>query len=239
VAIGFRTSASGDIASTAATVTPTKPTGFASTDVLVYVFAEDNGASTTTTITAPGGFTRIGATTLGSSGVNRIKLDAFWCLGSQVSMGFTNSHTGSGFQQGWVALAFTGVDNTTAVDVADSAGTNTGTGATSLTVNGVTIATDQAWDCIACCDWNSGVVSATNFTAVENGHTNAMVAALYNTTPKSVGATGTASVADTASATSQIMAAIRFALRPAAGGSTSPVAKMYVQSQAVRRASFF
>lgn len=235
----FRASSSADIASATATVTVTKPTGTLSTDGVVVVFGTDNGNGTSTTITPPSGATRIGARTPVSSGSTRIVLDAFWFYGSQSSLGFTNSNTGSSIQQGWVALAFSGVDQTNIIDVADTAGTNSNTGAASLTVNGVTIATDQAMDCIACCDWNSGVVSSSGFAVVENGHTNAMAAMLYNTTPKSTGATGTATLSDTAASSGQMIAAIRFALKPAAGGSTSPVAELVTFNQAVRRAAFF
>jgi hypothetical protein len=216
MAIGFRASSSADKASAAATETITKPTGTASTDILVIAFGTDKGSNVAQTITPPSGWTRIGAQVSQTNGASQIVLlDAFWSLGSNASLGFGNSVSGAAVQQGWVCGAFTGVDNTTPIDVADGTG-NKGTFANTLTVNGVTIVTDQAWDCFAAADWLGGVFSATSFTVAENGHTNASAALLYNTTPKSTGATGTVTFSDTLGGSgTQIMEAIRFALRPA------------------------
>jgi hypothetical protein len=226
MAIGFRTSSSADIASATATVTITKPTGFASTDVLIAVFGTSKSSNVAHTITAPAGWTRIAAQVSQTNGTAEIiLLDVFWALGSVVGLGFTNSTTGGGVQQGWLCAAFTGVDTTTPIDVAVVAG-DKNTASATLTVSAITIATTNAWDCIAAADWLGGVFTVTSFTVAENGHTNASAALCYNTTPKSTGTTGTATLNSTAGA-NQILEDIRFALRPAAGGSvTLPIGAM-------------
>jgi hypothetical protein len=222
MAIGFRASSSADKATALATETITKPTGTASTDILVIAFGTDKGSNVAQTITPPSGWTRIGAQVSQTNGASQIVLlDAFWSLGSNASLGFGNSASGAAVQQGWSCGAFTGVDNTTPIDVADGTGNkNTATG--TLTVNGVTIVTANAWDCMAAADWSGGVFSATSFTVAENGHTNASAGLLYNTTPKSTGATGTATLSDTLGTSTQILEAIRFALRPAATATKAP-----------------
>jgi hypothetical protein len=206
MAIGFRASSSADKATALATETITKPTGTASTDILVIAFGTDKGSNVAQTITPPSGWTRIGAQVSQTNGASQIVLlDAFWSLGSNASLGFGNSASGAAVQQGWLCGAFTGVDNTTPIDVADNGIKNSAAG--TLTVTGVTIVTANAWDCMAAADWSGGVFSATSFTVAENGHTNASAALLYNQTPKSTGATGTATLSDTLGTGAQIPAA--------------------------------
>ena len=221
IGVNSATNATGDIASVTTTTTITKPTGTASTDVLVVTFGNDKGSSggSVFTTSAPSGWTAIYTSFQVTSSNNTIRLTGFWALGSVSNLGFTNSSTGD--QQGWVCVGFTGVDNTTPIDATGT--TNSSTGATSLTTNAVTIATDQSWHLIAFASWLGGTNSATGFTARQNATpaTNADATLLYNTTPKSVGSTGTVAVSSSSSATGQIILGAPFALRPAAGAAAS------------------
>ncbi len=212
---------SGDIASVAATTTITLPSGTAATDVVVVCFGTDNNAATTTTVTAPAGWTRIDVTVAGSNGTTRVKQDVFWALGNVSNLGFTNSNTGATFQQGWVCLGWTGVDNTTPIDATGTSNTNAS--AANITTNAVTVATDQAWHVIAVTDWLGKVAyTATSFTEKNNAAANAAAAILYNTTPKSVGSTGTVVVNNSdGTTTGEILNATPFALRPAADASST------------------
>jgi hypothetical protein len=216
MAIGVNANiSSGDIASTTGTTTITLPTGTNSDDVLVVVIANDFGAVTAQSTTGPSGWTSIFSGFTVTSGSNHIQLNAFWALGSVANLGFTNSQTGGNYQQGWVCLGFTGVDNTTPID-ATSGSNDSNTGASSLTVSSVTVATDQAWELIAFNDWLGKVAfTASGFAEKNNAAANASVALLYNTTPKSTGATGTVSVANSdGTSGGEILAGSSFALRP-------------------------
>src|SRR3954464_8758014 len=108
MAIGFRASSSADVAAATGTVTITKPTGSASTDVLTAVFGNDwNAASNPDQVTtAPSGWTAIGTAQQSPAAGNRIGMAAFWALGSVAGLGFTNLRTGGSYQQGWVCGAF-------------------------------------------------------------------------------------------------------------------------------------
>jgi hypothetical protein len=226
MAIGYRNKSNADNVNTTA-MGVTKPTGFASTDILIVTLNWANTGSPT--LTVPSGWTAIGTVV-----ATNITVAAYSALGSVASTAFALSVSRD---NGNVCAAYTGVDTTTPVDATGTTSSNSG--AASITANAVTIATDQALHLIAAGSWASGVYSATGFTVQNNGAApNQAASILYNLTPKSVGSTGTVTVNNTVS-TGQVLVVIPFALRPAAGGSTSPVAKMYVQSQAVRRASFF
>lgn len=229
------TDTSGDIASTTATTTITTPTGSAATDVLIAVFGDDVAGGTQNTPSAPAGWTLIGAQVTATSGVNHIGVTAFWALGNVSNKGFTNNHTAG--QQGWVCAAFSGVDNTTPIDVTGTG--TTSTGASSVTANAVTIATANAWEVIAACDWLGKVgFTATSFTETHNTAANASVSFLYNTTPKSTGSTGTVVVNNSDGTTaSEIMACLPFALRPAASG--SPIGHAVVIGQSIMNAATF
>lgn len=216
MAIGFRSSSTGDIHAPG-TITITKPTGWAATDVFITgIGSSRGGAGGSGTYSGPTGWTAI-ATHVGTAAGNDVDIAGWWALGSVASLGFTKSGTVD--DAGWVCLALTGVDNTTPIDAVGTPNTNTG--ANSITMGAVTVVTDQAWLLGLFSDWLDGLVSATGFTRVENAHSNGMAACLYNTTPKSVGTTGTTSVADSASASGQRIAAMPFALRPAGGGGGS------------------
>ena len=219
MAIGFRGYATGDLSSIAGTTTVSFVAGTAATDVVVVVFGTD---ATTETITPPSGATRIGSQVVQNQGGGTvINLDAFWCLGSQSNNGFTNGTTGA-FQQGWVAASFTGVDNTTPIDVA-GVGTST-SGNSSVTANSITIVTAGAWECIAGCDWLGKVpFAATSFSEAHNAATNASASLLYNQTGKSTGATGSVSVSNSdGTSTGELIAVLPFALRPAASSIAFP-----------------
>jgi hypothetical protein len=223
VAIGVNASVStGETASVAATTTITLPPGTAATDVVVVVFGSDTGGTTPSSVTAPAGWTAINTAFTVTISNTAVRLAAFWALGSVANLGFTNSLTGTSYQQGWACVGFTGVDNTTPVDA--TAATNSSTGSTTLTTNAVTIATTGAWHCIPICSWNgtANEFGATNFTFKEDAATQASAALGYNTNLKSIGSTGTVAVTSSSSGTGQILAAMPFALRPDAGGGGAP-----------------
>jgi hypothetical protein len=220
MAIGVNSSiARNDIPATTATTTISKPTGTGNTGVLVVVFGTDQ-SGTPGSITPPAGWTAIFTNVLVVVGSTGVRLSGYWALGSVANLGFTNSSTGD--QQGWVCREFTGVNNTTPIDVVDNGGTNHNTGSASLTVNSVTVATANAWELIAFASWLGGTNSATGFTAAQNvatpPATNADATLLHNPTPKGTGATGTVVVTSSSAATGQILIGVPFALRPAVTG---------------------
>lgn len=213
MSIGFRNSSQADISAPGTTVTISKPSGTASTDILILIFAcgrTAGGASGT--YTSPSGWSAISThfNQTGGGGTS-VDLAGFWSLGSNANLGFTKSGTVD--FGGWICLAFTGVDNTTPIDATGT--TNNNTGASSLTTNAVTIATSDAWHCIGFTDANDGAFSATNFTNTENNHVNQAAGCLNRRTGLSIGTTGTVSVTSSASSTNQILLAMPFALRPA------------------------
>lgn len=219
MAIGVNaTISSGDLTAQGTnTVTITKPTGTASTDILVAVFAVDLGG-TPGTIATPSGWTAIAASVPNST----IRLYGFWSLGSNATLGFGHTQGSFADDVGWVCVGFTGVDNTTPIDATGT--TNTSTGSATLVTNAVTVATANAWHCIAVCDWNAGAgeFSASGFTPKQNAATHAISALLYNTTPKSTGSTGTATITSATGASGQLFAGMPFALRPAGGAAFLP-----------------
>ncbi|MDE2102186.1 MAG: hypothetical protein KGL39_33380 [Patescibacteria group bacterium] len=206
-----------DISSTTSATAVVLPTGTASTDVVIAVFGIDTagGNASGWTVTAPAGWTKIGSNQLDvDAGAPGVVLFAFWALGSVANLSFTNSRTGD--SQGVVVAAFSGVDNTTPIDVLDTTGSSS-TGSTSATATAITTVTNNAWELIAAADWLSGSFTSAGFTVSENGHTNCAAALLYNTTPVSpAGSTGTKTVSDSQSATGQVIVLRSFALRPAA-----------------------
>jgi hypothetical protein len=211
MAIASRAASSGDIVGTS-TVTLTKPTGTAATDVLVVSFV-GAGPGGPGTVTPPAGWTAI-ASNVGSGDVRGA---CYWALGSVTALAFTRSVAGD---TGWACVAFTGVDNTTPIDATGT--TSTVSAATTITANAVTVVTSNSWHLIAFGAFNAGTATATGFTVAGNGGAGANQPGdlLYNTTPKSTGSTGTVSCARSGVATGQILTAIPFALRPAgaAGG---------------------
>src|SRR4051812_16033324 len=113
MAIGFRQVSSGDIHLPTGTTVITQPAGVAATDVLVVMFGTGRASATPITVTAPAGWTAIMASLTQANGSTSISLCGFWALGSVASTTFTNSATSGNPDQGWVCIAFTGVDNTT------------------------------------------------------------------------------------------------------------------------------
>lgn len=225
MAIGFRAFSSGDVhnpnAGAAGNVVLSKPTGFASTDILIASFGGGRGtASSWLAVTAPAGWTRVGAAQVqGTVTAQSVGLDVFWALGSVASVTFTNAAFGGTYDLGWVCLAFTGVDNTTPIDATGTG--NAATGAASITSNAVTVVTSQAWHAAGLASWIGGTWSATGFTLKQNAGVNEDASAAYNVTPKSVGSTGTVSFSTTGGATGQILCAQPFALRPSGAAATS------------------
>jgi hypothetical protein len=225
VAIGVNTSiSSADLtAQTTGTKTVTLPSGTVGTDVVIVAWGLDDNNTSAPTIIAPAGWTAVDTSIRTAVGSKNITLYAFWALGGVANLGFTCTVLTSSIDLGWVCVGFTGVNNTTPIDAVG--GTNSSTGATTLTTNAVTVATDQAWHAIAFCDWLGGgtdTFSATGFTAKQNGGAHATAALLYNTTPKSTGSTGTVVVTSSDAAANQIENGMPFALRPAGAATKAP-----------------
>jgi hypothetical protein len=194
-----------------------KPAGTANTDVLIVVWGLDSQASLTGSLGVPAGWTLIQAATTGIvASTHYITLVMYWALGSVNAVNqFTNTSGGS-MDIGYIVMAFTGVNNTTPIDIAGTSNNVSGT-VSSITANAVTVATDQSWLLIGAADLNGGsstLFSATGFTQKANAGINASAAALYNNTPQGTGSTGTTTVNDSASSTSQVICAGPFALRP-------------------------
>ena len=182
-----------------------------STDVNVVIFGNNHSATTgVNAVTAPSGWSAIftGFTETDGSSLE-ISLYGFWAFGNVANKGFSNSVTGD--SQGWVCVAFSGVDQGTPID-AVSGTNNVATGVTSITVSSVTIVTANAWELIGAVDWQTGTFSATGYTDVQST-TNCAGALLYNTTPKTTGPTATVTLND--SIASNTICAKAFALRPA------------------------
>src|SRR5206468_4137739 len=82
------------------------------------------------------------------------------------SWAFTNSGANA---LGGICQTFSGIDTVTQPDASGSTSTNTGSA--TLTVNAVTVVTDQAWECVAVGGWNGGHASIPGFSSVDNGTT--------------------------------------------------------------------
>lgn len=220
MAIGYRSFSSGDVHLPGATMILTKPSGFQATDRLVAAIGsgENSGAGT---FTLPAGWTAVMAHVANT----KVDLVIAHAPGDVASTTFTKSGTVG--DAGWVMLAFTGGDPTTPIDAVGTGSSNTG--AASITTGAVTIATDQAWHVIALASWIGGTWSATGFTMRQNAGSNEDGTCGYNTTPKSVGSTGTVSCTTTGGASGQVLCCAPFALRPAAVASVYPLAPIAFQ----------
>jgi hypothetical protein len=216
------TDTTGDIGSLTTSTVITKPTGANSSHRLVLVVADDTSAATANVLTPPAGWTRVGST-VSASGA-QLRLNVFHAPGDVAGLTFTNSQTGTNYQQGWVCAAYTGVDATTPVDVAGTANSNTG--AATLATNGFTPASTGAVHLIAFCDWIGGTYSATGYTVSQNAHANAGAGLLYSLTALTGGvAEPGVTVGDSQPATGQVLAALPFALR-LAGATPVPVVSL-------------
>lgn len=215
------TDTTGDISSMTATLSVSKPTSSGSTHRLILVICSETAQASLNAVTGDANWTRIGSSLqLGSVHARSVTIDAFHAAGNVATASFSNSKTGSNYQQGYVCAAFTGVDATTPIDVTGSGDSNEASG--TLTISSVTIVMDQSVDVVVAGDWlGTNAMTMTNFTVSENGHAQAATALLYNATPKSVGATGTATL-NTNSGASETNVALRFALRPASASTFAP-----------------
>jgi hypothetical protein len=211
VAIGVNAStSSGDIASTTATTTITKPAGTASTDVLVVTFGTDIGGIAAAIVTAPSGWTAINTALAVTNGNSNVRLAAFWAL-----------------------------DNTTPIDAtaapnSSSSATTLTTNAVTVATSGAW----HCIPCIDW-NGSATDMSAPGFTTKQNASAQANATLLYNATSKPAGSTGTVVVTSVSSATGQIIAAMPFALRPAGAGAAFVARRPYALGQAVPRAAFY
>jgi hypothetical protein len=94
------------------------------------------------------------------------------------------------------------------------------------------VATDQAWHVIGFGSWLGGINSAPGFTVAQNAvpATNEDSTLLYNTTPKSVGSTGTVTVTSSSGSAGQVLVGIPFALRPASNPGLKPDYRQFPKS---------
>jgi hypothetical protein len=201
----------------------TLPTSIAATDIAILSVGAGRSGAVCGSYTAPAGWTKIGELVNGVNGSSHVTGQVFWALGNVANLTFTVSGTTD--EKGYVCAAFRGVDNTTPIDATGTAN-NTTTNVSSITVNAVTVVTDQAWHLIALADWQGGTFSATSFTNSQNGASNIGVTVMYNTTPKGTGSTGTVSVSSSGSTSGQVLTAVPFALMPSGGAAAGqPTAK--------------
>lgn len=215
MAIGFRASSnSGASNVSAATVAITLPAGVQATDIVVVTFAYANTTKGSLGSWSPpsGWAAAAPAATPIANSTQDASEQSFWALGSVANLTFTR--VGTVDFLGWTCAAFTGVDNTTPIDATGT--DNGGTGSSALVVNAVTVVTDQAWELIGFTNNDGGATTATGFAVVANY----VSRLLYNTTPKSVGSTGTVSVS-VGGSSGNLKVARPFALRPAGSGSVS------------------
>jgi archaellum component FlaF (FlaF/FlaG flagellin family) len=205
IAIRANGSATRDASSGA---TLTKPTGALAGDLMVISLSWDAGG----TLTAPAGWTAL-ATNVGNTSM---KAAAYYRVVQAGDTSWSWTWT-SAPAVGWVVQTFSSEDTTTPIDATGTTSTNTA--AASITANAVTVVTSQAIEVIANGAWNgSTVFSATGFTVINNGATaNQPASLMYNLTGKATGSTGTVTCTGSGSASGQILTAIPFALRPAAG----------------------
>lgn len=196
---------------------PGKPTGAASTDILIAVYAVGAGNNNAFTLSAPAGWTAIHAQqTITNGTAEQICMRNWWALGNVASTSFSHN-AGAGRDSGIVILAFQNVDNTTPIDATGTASNVLNTGA--LTVNAVTTVTDRALEVVGLADWQSLTFAMTNFTVKENGTpppSNESSGASYkNSVTTPAGSTGTASFTTSSETSGQIKIALPFALKPA------------------------
>jgi hypothetical protein len=211
--IAHRADSFGTHAVASSTDTITLPSGVQPTDIVVVGFGTVTSSPTgSNVITPPSGWTSIATHASQSDGFNELRLYAFVALGSVANLGFANSQIG--MKQGWLCSAFSGVDNTTPIDVAN-AGTSD-TGATTLSAGALTIVTTNAWEMAFAADFLGQHFSAAGHTTADNGVSpDSTAALLYDTTPQSTGSTGGIVIGASGSGSGQILTALAFALRPA------------------------
>jgi hypothetical protein len=204
----------GDIAVAPATLNVTKPTGGTpgASDILVLCVGGGNG-SAAGSYTAPAGWNLIGQLLDQASGVDHVSQQVWWAPGDVANLAFTK--VGAIASLGWVMVCFTGCNSASPVDATGTPNSRV-TDGTTLVTNAVTVATDQAWHVIGFGSWLGGTNSAPGFTVAQNAvpASNEDSTILYNTTPKSVGSTGTVTVTSSAGSAGQVLVGIPFALRP-------------------------
>ena len=134
MAVGFQ--AAGAIATNIATaITPPAPAGTAATDIVLAVIYGDFG---TGAITPPTGWTLVNRTD-DVGGVQNVAV--YWALGSATFGAYTIPTPQSGAMG--FTLGYTGVDNTTPMDVAAAGQSNASS--TTATAPSITTVTANAW----------------------------------------------------------------------------------------------
>jgi hypothetical protein len=217
VAIAFVNSSSSGTTSVTGVQSMTKPTGSDGTNIIICMAFAGRAATTALgSWTAGTGWTEIGTQLIqtNATGTSSSGNQMFWALGSVADVSLTpvgNVNFGA-----WALATFSGVDLTTPVDAQGTANSNTASA--TLAANAVTVVTDQAWEVIGHSNWNvTTTPTISGFTVLAN-YINRLS---YNTTPKSVGSTGTATITESNGAGSQVLTARPIALRPASAGASA------------------
>lgn len=208
------TNSSGDVATPPATLNVTKPTGGTPGALDILILCIGSGfAGTVGSYSAPAGWTLIGQLLNQANGTGHISQQLWWATGNVANLGFTIS--GAMTSLGWVMACFSGCDSASPIDATGTPNSRI-TDGTTLVTNAVTVVTDQAWHAIGFGSWLGGTNSAPGFTVAQNAvpASNEDSTILYNTTPKSVGSTGTVTVTSSAGSAGQVLVGIPFALRP-------------------------
>lgn len=188
----------------------TKPTGLTDGDVLITTMATDVAAGT-----PPSGFTTIGSATTAAS--ERVTV-AYKVVTTASGEPASYTWTGQSGRTSISITAFSGVDNTTPIDMA--ATTSVSTTPCSLSNTTVTNAALLLAMCVG--DWSTaGMTVPASMTQLFNlGSPGRRVAGAYES-QATAGATGTKSFTGSAGLS---MAGILFALRPAGGPTTHALA---------------
>jgi hypothetical protein len=217
MAIGFRAAGTKATVSSGTSITVPAPAGIAATDiVLIYIHEQQNPG---TAITPPAGWTLV--LNLLETSVGSERLAVFWGLGTATFGAFTGVGTNTDLQAR--AFAYTGVDNTTPLDVAAVGQSNASS--TTMTAPTITTVTDNAWivGVFAGADSSGGALtasdgapltqrSADSFTSATLVNTLADTVGDQNITP--AGATGTRTATLNVA---QVNIGFLIALRPATG----------------------
>lgn len=222
IAVRSSGSATADVSDVGAAVS--KPSGAVAGDVAVATVAFAWNIGGPWSSSAPSGWTAIAENVGDSAGTTGQRISAYRRViqAGDSSWTFSLSGGSSDYFLGVALQCFSGVDNTTPIDATGTGSNNSGSA--TISAGAVTIATANAWECIAAAAFNGPSITATGFTATDNAGSEEYAALLYNTTPKATGSTGTVTVSSSAGAGGNELAVIPFALRPAPTPTTGSAA---------------
>ena len=166
MAIGFRDSANAGGSGTSINVASGDVTGLADGDFLVaVVFLDDQSAAT---ITGPGGWTKPAALDTADSSARQRQVAIFYKIASGETGNWTFSQDGAADNMAAVVNAFTGVDQSTSIDVTPIAGhVVSGQNDDTPDPASITTVTNSAW-VMTYCGMNGNSSSHTSVTVPTN-----------------------------------------------------------------------